>query len=277
MNYLISAMDCIVLSSNYPIIKNVKYEFEFSDDVELLMDNQFNLIPFFPNNNKIAKIKYKLNNYYFLFPDKMGVVEVYSLRYNSKQILVQISNFITISIDDKVLCDNMVSEISFSHYEIDKEIIFIYFSGERNYVVVIKDLKLYFAGYCDECNIKENEKYFLMKMRDSLNHGNVCHVQKQEIETYLVYLDDFEMNMKNEFASCVFLDCVLARNFKYANQILCETIRMKKEGEINSFFPCFDNYYLIEENVAVLFNKSQSVAVVEFQVDNCEIQNIIIH
>ena len=278
MNYLISAFDCVVLGENKKILKNVKYEFEFSTNgYDLICDNNFNLIPFCEGNKNLAKIKHKSNNYYFLLPPETGTGCVYCLRFNSKQIVVQLSNYLRISIDGEMLCDVNVSEISFSHYEIENDVAFIYFSGNRNFVVVIKDLQLYFSGYYDECNVNEHEKYFLMKMFDCLNHGKVCHVKKQEVETYLVYLDDYDLNMKNEFVGCVFLDCVLAKNFKYANQILCETIRMKKEGEIESFFPCFDKYYLIENNVAVLFNKSTIVAVVEFQVENCEILNIIIN
>ena len=278
MNYLISTFDCVVLGDNIKIFKNVKYEFEFSTNgYDLICDNNLNVIPFWGGNHAIANVKHKSNNYYFLLPHSTVTEYVYCLNCNTKLIVIQLSNYLKISIDGKSLCDVMVSKITFSHYEIENDVVFIYFSGNRNFIVVIKDSQIYFSGYYDECNICENEKYFLMKMCDCLNHGKVCHVKKREIETYLVYLDDYGLNMKNEFVGCVFLDCVLAKNFKYANQILCESIRIKKEGDINSFFPNFDNYYLIEDNVAVLFNKSTIVAVVEFQVENCEIVNIVIN
>ena len=253
MNYLISAFDCVGLGENKKILKNVKYEFEFSTNgCDLICDNDSNLIPFCDGIKNLARVKYKSNNYYFLLPVSTGTEYVYCLSYNSKQIVIQLSNCLKISIDGKTLCDVMVSKIAFSHYEIENDVAFIYFSGDRNFVAVIKEGEICFSGYYDECNINENEKYFLMKMNDCLNHGKVCHVKKKEVETYLVYLDDYDLNMKNEFVGCVFLDCVIAKNLKYANQILSKDIRMKKEGEINSFFPNFDNYFLIEDNVAVV-------------------------
>lgn len=276
MNYLISFFDCFVLADNFPILKNVKYEFEFSkNQVDILCSNS-TLVPFFQFNKNIQKVKYKFDTYYFLIGENNTNTSIVSLNVNSKQITIQRSGELKIFVDGKVVCDEMVNDMEFSHYEKEGDILFIYFSGERNFVVVMKEFKLCFAGYYDECNIAEGEKYFLLRLRDCLNHGRVCHISKNQVETFLVYLDDYELNMKYEFVASVFLDCVIAGNYKYANSVLKKEIQLKKEGDFNSFFPCFDKYYLIEDNVAVLFHKNQNVGVVEFEVCNLEISNIIL-
>ena len=113
MNYLISAFDCVVLGENKKISKNVKYEFEFSSSgYDLICDNNFNLIPFCDGVKNLASVKYKSNNYYFLLPVSTGTEYVYCLSYNSKQIVIQLSNCLKISQYDNVAFEAFITDIN---------------------------------------------------------------------------------------------------------------------------------------------------------------------
>jgi hypothetical protein len=188
--------------------------------------------------------------------------------------LIELSFYLKILLEGKTLFCERIADVEFSDFEIDGNFCYIYFSGKRNFVVIIKNEELCFAGFCDECNLKNEEKYFLTRLNDSLNHGRVCHIEKGDAKTYLVYLDDEDMNLKDEFVCAVFLDCLMAGNYKYCNHLLSDTIKMKKDEEVKEFFLNFDFYYLIEKNKAILLNKKTLAGIFEFCVDNNQITNI---
>ena len=168
-----------------------------------------------------------------------------------------------------------MEDISYSHFEHDGEFLLIYFEGKRNFIVVIYKNQLKCASFYDECNINKSEKLFLCKLKDCLNHGRVFKIANNYFEEYLVYLDEFELNLKHRFVVAVFLDCLLAKNFKYCNNLLCEDIKQKESKNIELFFPSFDYYFEADENVYILIKKNALAGIYKFEINNLTITNII--
>ena len=78
------------------------------------------------------------------------------------------------------------------------------------------------------------------------------------MENYLVYLDNYDLNLKEKFLPFVFLDCVLAGNFKYCNNLLCEDVKQEKDEDIKEFFPQFDWFYPLEDKTFALIKKNKT-------------------
>ena len=253
MNYLIPVFDCFIYFDDLISLKaNVKYKVsEISSKCGLVFDtnNQLNyLFKFEERSNNVLKVNYGFDNYYFLFKKQTNEFFTTKINYKSKEVVISLFNKLIITIDGKLICEQDVENLVYSHFEIDYGICFIFFKGERNFLVAIKDEELSFANYYDECNIAENGKMFMCKLTDALNHGLVFNVNDKETENYLVYLDDEEMNLKQEFLPFVFLDCIKAGNYKYCNQLLSNDMKMEDEKGIKDFFSEFDFYYPIDKN-----------------------------
>jgi hypothetical protein len=227
-------------------------------------------------SNNILMVEHKFNKYYFLFPIHANCFHT-KIKYGTNEIELSINAKIVLSCSGEIICERDVFDLKFSHYEIENGFCFVYFVGKRNFVVVLKDKQLIFCDFYDECNISENEKLFMVKLYDSLNHGKVLKIKNKEFENYLVYLDDNELMLKKEFIAHVFLDCVVAGNFKYANCLLCDNLHMKDESLIEKFFPEFDWFYPIGKNEFVLTNKKALSGIFEFEIVDDKISNISCH
>ena len=90
-----------------------------------------------------------------------------------------------------------------------------------------------------------------------------------------MYLDEHELRLKSSFVPHVFLDCVLAKNFKYCNELLDEKIKQGKPEDIGFFFPEFNLFYSINEITFVLINKNALAGIYKFEVNNNCITNIL--
>ena len=227
------------------------------------------------DGDSVVKVEIGKDFYYFLFPKHSNDGFFTQIKYKSQNLEVSLFNKLMITVSGELICEKNVENLTYSHFEICEDLCLIYFNGKRNFVVVIKEKELCFADYYDECNLSDDEKLFMCRLNDSLNHGKVCEIRNKEITTYLVYLDDYEMNLKEDFVALVFLDCVRAGNFKYCNQLLCEGLRMEKEEEIKNFFPRFDYLYPVSNNKAILINKNTLAGIFEFEIKNNQIVNII--
>ena len=194
-------------------------------------------------------------------------------KFKNREVQVNLSSELKITIDGECICDKTVENLNFSHFEFFGDICLIYFSGKRNFVVAIKNESCVFADYYDECNISENEKYFMCKQKDSLNHGIVCEIKNNQVNSYLVYLDDEELNLKEEFVANVFLDCVVAGNNIYCKHLLSD--ELCQVDNINQFFPEFDNFFQIQDNTYFLTQKNTLAGIFKFVVENNKISNII--
>ena len=277
MNYLISSFDGnLVSDETFTIVKGVKYEILKPNSLGVIF-SKTNGVPFiFDLNNpcdNTLKISYQGKNYYFIFPNNYS--SFYSTIINCKtdKIVVNLSSFLCVEINGVLICEKIVDNLQFSHYELDNDLCLIYFTGKRNFIVVIKSGKLLFADFYDECNIIDKEKYFMCKLNDSLNHGRVCSITKGEVEVYLVYLDDEEMKIKDCFLPFVFLDCVKAKNIGYCKNLLCEELNMC--DQIEKFFPDFAEFYSLDDNVFALIKKNTLSGIFKFEVSNNQITNIV--
>lgn len=279
MNYLISTFDCVVMADKFfDIEANVKYQMKDVGERFFVFPNS-NTIPFMFDllnpNQQILKVRHGADSFFFLFENRLVESFFTEIKFKNKQIGISLSHKLSISCDGVLICEKDVENLKYSHHEIDAEMCLIYFTGERNFVVVIKNDTVKFASYYDECNVNDNEKYFMCCLNDSLNHGLVCHIKDKEFSKYLVYLDDDELTLKHQFLPLVFLDCVKAENFKYCNALLSENLKMKEEKTIKHFFPEFDYIYPIDETKIILINKNTLAGIYAFEVQNDLIVNII--
>ena len=275
MNYLIPLFDCILFSSAFYNLKaNVKYCFDSFDDFALVFGNA-NELPFIFNkeSNNVLKITDKNDNYYFLFPTRINDFFTTKFVFKSKEFIISKSNKLLITCEGVLICEENVDNINFSHFEIVDNFCFIYFNGNRRYLVILENDEICFSGYYDECNISE-ERFYMSRQNDSLNHGLVCHIKEKKFEKYLVYLDDAEMNLKVEFLPLVFLDCIKAKNFKYANELLVEDLKLNQLEDFENFFSTFDYVYPLNETRIVLLNKNTLAGIYEFSIENNKICNI---
>lgn len=276
MNYLISSFDCYLHSERiFSIKKNVKYKIlndsekrgvVFSEQMPFVFDLK-------EKTKNILRVELNGDIYFFLFPVVCVPNFTTKFRFRAKDVFVNLSNKLYVSIEGVCICEENVENLKFSHYEIDGDLCYIYFSGKRNFLVLIKNDELCFADYYDECNITDNEKYFMCKLKDCLNHGKVYKVKQGKSENYLAYLDNEEMQLKNEFVPSVFMDCVKSENFNYAKNLLCD--ELKSVNNVENFFPKFELFFQIEESVVVLIKKNTLAGVFKFEIENCKISNII--
>lgn len=276
MRYLIPAFDCVVEEKE--LTKNCCYSIEdFSKNLFVYSkNNNLPILINFKNCLNLRKISYKQNEYYFLFEKSKNNNGIFMFKYQNKQVIVCVFDSLSISIDGEIILNKEVCGINYSHFEIKNQFCFIYFDGARKFVVVLNGGKVEFCSQYDEINILENEFYFMCKLFDSLNHGKVFHIKDKIVDNYLVYLDDYNLNLRPEFAGCVFLDCVLSGNLKYANNLLASGLQQKDEKNILKFLPEFDFYYPISKTEFILLKKNALAGILIFELNNAEISNIIL-
>ncbi len=280
MNYLIPTFDCVVFDGSFTELKeDVKYEVHMCENCGIVFsknNSSFFVLDFSSLDKNILKVNDRKDVYYFIFKQNKNDFFTTKFTFKSSDIFINLSSNLKITVNDVLICEEDVENLNFSHYEIFKDLCLIYFEGDRNFVVVLKERELIVATYYDEFNESENEKIFMTKLNDSLNHGKVFQIKDNKLEEYLVYLDEEDLNLKSEFTPFVFLDCVKAKNFTYANQMLNENLKLKDEKEIKNFFPKFNCFYPINKNRFVLINKNTLAGIYEFNIENDLISNIIL-
>lgn len=286
MIYLISSLHCYLIGKVSVEIKpNLQYCVEELNNTPLIVLGCNSETPFCVNLYDVCYKKIKQqgvevaevngNKYIFILGINLRVSKSLLIKVKNENILISINGYLNISINGEELCDVPCGNIKYSHYEIEGSFCYIYFEGERNFIVVLKDFKLIYANYYDEVNIKDKEKLFMTRLFDCMNHGKVFKVKDGVCEEYLIYLDDENLNMTSELAFIVFMDCLIAGNFKYCNNLLSADMRLENENNINNFFGKPDWYYPIEQNCVVLFKKNALAGIYKFEVVNKQIVNII--
>ncbi len=252
-----------------------KYIIKSYNNACLIFDKQLNfqsLLDLTKPNENLLCVPINADMYCFLFRSPKGCGDIADISFKGKHFLVSLIKGIKITESGNVVCDLDVDNVEYSQYEEMGNMMLVYFKGIRNYIIVLKDSVVEFCGYIDEFNIKEDERYFLERQYDSINHGRVCHISKGSCEKYLVYLDDNALNIKEEFVATVFLDCVKVKNFGYARQLT--NIDFDEDAAF-SFFPEFDFFYPITSKKVVLINKNALAGIFEFDIKDCKIDNII--
>lgn len=280
MKYLIPLFDCYMFNGEFVKLKaNVKYKlFETENSYCLIIsNNSYYVFDIKNTSEQILEVEFKKNTFYFLLPKNENIVSLNRIKYLSGELTISLSNKLIISFNEEVLYNKDVNNLCYSHSETYNDFCLVFFEGARNFVVIIKDKEVCFASYYDECNKDDNEIYFMCKKMDSLNHGEVAHIADNIFDKYLVYLDNEEMCLKDEFIPMVFLDCVLAKNFKYCNALLSESLRMENEKQIEEFFPEFTSFFAISSSEFILINKNTLAGIFEFSILDSKINNIILH
>lgn len=277
MKFIVPLFDGVLYGESHQhFLSGCKYETKNTDKAGFIFDENFNfhsILDFNNLNQNIVPVRCEQDCFYFLLPINRLCGEVVEVNFKSWRFLISLTGGIKITENGKWICDLNVDKVKYSHFEEIDNILILYFWGERRFVVAIKEAELEYFGYIDECNIKENEKYFLEKQHDSLNHGKVLHVAKGVCEKYLVYLDDNEMCLKDEFLPIVFLDCVKVKNFKYAKSLT--NLNFEDDGAF-SFFPEYDFFYPVSKSKVILLNKNTLAGICEFEIKNSKIENIVI-
>ncbi len=257
------------------ILPNVKYKIDnFKNESFIVFSN--NTLPFvfdFTPNENVLVVKNGLDIFYFLIPTYF-CNQTARINYKNKDLFINLGKDINLSYEGENILNLQNLNLTYSHYEIIGDLCLLYFNGNRNYIIILKDTEILFCGYYDEYNFEQDEKYFMCKLYDSLNHGKVIHIKDKQFESYLVYLDDEELNLKDEFVACVFLDCVLVGNFKYCNELLSDNIKLEDPKKIKLFFEEFDFYYPINSCEFILIKKNTLAGIYKFEIENCKIINI---
>lgn len=286
MIYLCSKFPCVIFDGSkseniqpciFYEITNIKNEWLLcvgNQEVPFTI-NFYEVLNLNENNKNIVKIKIKSDTFIFLNAKKQFKLDFQQFKSGNKQVNIILENSIVIRVNNELAFEKeLETEINFSHIEEFLDFKIVYFVGIRNFIVIIQNGEIKFADYYDEINIDNDEKFFMARQNDLLNHGKVASIKNGKFETYLVYLDDFELKMKNEFVFLVFLDCFLCGNIKYCNELLSEDIKQSDCKNIKNFFEEFDNYIPFK-NLAFLFKKNTLTGVCKFEVSNNKIENII--
>lgn len=229
----------------------------------------------FATAKNFARVKFGCDNFLFLFFQNEIEPDFRTFKFSTKQVLISLQKELTICVDEKQVVHKSVENIKFSHYEIEGQICYIFFEGKKNFLVCLKNDELVWADYFDEYNCEKDERQILKHLNDGLNHGRVLSVKQNEVEKYLVYLDDYEMNLKPEFLALVFMDCLKAENYKYCLNLVDKSICFNKDN-IKEFFPEFDEYFPFNATTIALFKKNALVGICEFEIVDDKIVNIIL-
>lgn len=278
---------CVLLSSEATLRLSpfIFYEISSAKNEEIFIFGLSNVVPFCVNlaellvlnniNANVEKVVVDGNTYIFLKPNKIFNIDFISLKNSNKQIDIEVSSKIKIKADNEIVFEKKLeTEIVLSHIENKFTYDVVYFKGVRNFVCILQNGKVEFADYYDEINVEKDEIIFMSRKNDILNHGEVACIKDRKFEKYLVYLDDYELKMKNEFVFIVFLDCLKCKNFKYCNQLLSDEIKQEDEKSITKFINDFDEYVPFK-NYAFTFKKNTLSGVYKFVVKNNKIENII--
>jgi len=278
MNYLISRFNCFLFENNIEIKKDVKYKFNLINKNFLFFgfNNEIPLnINFFNLNRNILKFNYGNDSYFIINSIKVCESCCFKVKHLGQEFFITLSSCLNICTDKENLLNIDVADISFSHTEKLGNILLIHFLGIKNFVVIIENSKVLIASYYDEYNETESEKTFMLKLRDCLNHGRVFKIINNKYEEYLVYLDDYDLKLNSRFLVYTFLDCLLAKNYKYCNNLLNENVKQKDSRNISNFFSEFDYYIELEQNVFALIKKDTLSGIFKFETNNLNIDNII--
>lgn len=278
MNYLVSTFACMLVGDkNYTIEPYCKYSIDFGRNTLYTVLGLNGETPFIFDRkhhvNALA-IEYNGDTYYYL-TCHLSNIFMTQLKFMSHIVSVSISEKLFITVDGDKVCEEFITHLEYSHFEVRRNYLIIYFKGIREYVVIIKDKTLCVASYYDEINIVDGELIFMCRCYDSLNHGKVFYLNKNnEFDTYLVYLDNNDMRLKDEFVPFVFLDAIAVGNYKYANALLDDSIKLDDEKKLTDFFADYDDY-LVLDNAFALIKKNTLAGIYRFEITNTKIVNII--
>lgn len=285
MNYLIVKKDCVFLENKLILYSGAKYILEEIDNKEHLLISKdsgevfcLNFYEVIYKNKKysfVENLKVDKDNYIVVSLSKDYLTHNFQLEVFKKNLSVFITDKISINFNNEILNIEKENNVLFSCIEYFGKIAIVFFEGERNFAIVIKEDEILFSNYYDEINIGKENCTLMSKHKDSLNHGTVVNIEKDQFESYLVYLDNYDLNLKSQFCICVFLDCILSGNFVYIKNLLNENLKNEQDS-LKEFLVDIKEFYPIEPTKSFVIKKDARLDILEFDIDNLQIQNIFI-
>lgn len=275
MNYFISKCDCVIWGcEKFEIKANVRYQVDNME--KCLICGCPNFVPFLfvgKESENVSIFQYGGDKYFYFQPHKTAICEFRTIKIKNFEVCISVSNKLLVTLNGETLVEEQCV-LTFSHHDSIGEFDLLYFYGERNYVVILRGKDVEFSGFYDECNFKDKHCYFMQRQNDVLNHGRVIKIMEHKCENYLVYLDDEELKLNEHFIGHVFLDCLMAGNLKYANNLLCDELKQNNANKIKEFFPEVDKHFPVGKNEFLLIRKNTLAGVCEFEIVNDKIVNI---
>lgn len=275
MNYLISRFACKMISEDdHAIYPNCRYLFDIEDLNRYIICDMDSGCFCKPLNYEIFHIDYSGNRYYIMSKLEKQLFMT-TIKYKNSTLNINISDRLYITSDGELILTQCVDGLQYSHFEMRQNYLFVYFKGVRDYVVIIKNKEVKIASYYDEINILENEIVFLCKCCDCISHGKVFGINKDGVyEDYLVYISDRQIK-DDSFIGLAFMDAIIVGNYKFANNLMSDSMRLDDAGQLTDFFCECDDYIVLEKNVYATINKNTLAGIYELIITDGKIDNII--
>lgn len=275
MNYVLSRKPCYEFNTKTKLQANVWYNCVGKLD-ECLFVFENGAQAWLNDKAKKCSFNYSGNSYYILAPSYANKVYLTTIKYQNKQVQVAIGSNLCVTIDGELLLDKQVGNIEYIQHQLINNHLIIYFTGDRAFFIIIKDNKLLAADFYDELNCEKEDVFFLKRLHDSINHGKVFCITSKGFDEYLVYLDNYDLNLKEELLPAIMLDLVRAKNYVYAKSLLKNEMQPKQAEDIGKFFLDYDDYLPITNTEFCLLKNDTFVGIVKFEIVDNKIKNILI-
>ena len=167
MKYFVPLFDGVIYGEKpQQFFRGCKYLIKDASKAEIIFNtknNSCSVLNFNSLNENVLKVQSGADDFYFLFETNRSCGEVVEVDFKNRRFIISLLGGIKITENGQWICDINVDKVKFSHYEEIENLLILYFTGVREFVVVIKETEVEYFGYIDECNITDNEKYFLEK------------------------------------------------------------------------------------------------------------------
>ncbi len=285
MVYLFSSYHCVISGKcKVEIFPFVKYEVTGVENeisvVTPFCENGSFAVNFYDLLNKCVKCKNVQvatvgnDRYIFILKTPSPCTQCINFLWGKKNVCVTVADEVCVVVDGEVWGSFACTSVEYDCFEIVGDNCLIYFAGKRKFLCVLGQSKVEWANYYDEQNLNETEKYFMGKQFDFLAHGKVCHIKDNTVETYSAYTDNSDLNLCEEFVPFVFLDCVIASNFSYCKNLLCDDLK-NDDIDYVAYFGQIDFYLCLSYNVFAAFKKNTLTGIYKFEVDTNVVTNIV--
>lgn len=274
MDYLVVDKPCALFKDEMVnLMPNVPYEICGVEGAELFYNNKPAMLVNFSAPN-VIKLTHAGENYFLLNLKDENTFCFNHFMLGNVSVDITLTSTLVVCMDGAVVASVEVEGLTYLGYEQVQKHLVIYFEGKRKFCVIVKDKQLKWADYYDEINTGE-EFYLLKRLKDQINHGRVAKIAGGQFSSYLVYLDNLELNLQPQFTPLIFLDLFKAGNYKYCNNLLCADLQQTDPKTLKDFLPAFTQFFPFDFNCFALINHRTPVALVTFELAD-KITNIII-
>ena len=250
---------------------------EYGDTFNFDIKGEGKVLDYTESNSECITLKHKGDNYFIIKPFRINSVGFFSVNYLNKSVDITLCDKLVVCINGVKLIEKEVEGLSYQGFKIVKGHLVLNFEGIRTFVVIIKEEEVLCAEYYHEANEEGEDIYFLKRLNDSINHGRVFCIKSGKFDSYLVYLDNESMSLKEELLPLVFLDVIIAKNYGYACNLLDNELKPKNKEDLAEFFLEFDNFLPLPCKDFCLLKNGKPVGVAEFKTKNDKICSIVLN